>query len=170
MITAQSVLKANEKAFLDELLRVTPAPYLNTPDPENIRNYKLLGIAQWALWDVNNEPPQENYTFNTLQKNLFPMMTYGTQFYLMQMKQMEFSLVDISYNSQGLSLTIDRVGKINTPLGNFEKNWGMFIAKWKKGVIIGMGGVGLATPRFQSSMSRVIVAMSQGGAFGWNVP
>ncbi len=169
-ITIHSALKANEQAFLTELLRVTPRPYLNTPDDEHTRNYKLLGVAQMALYDYNQTPPAESYRFESLPREIFPLIVYGTQFYLQQLKQMEFSLVDLSYNSSGLSITLDRVGKINTPLQNFEKNWANLIQKRKNIVLISMGGVGLATMRFNSTMSRAITSLATGGAFAWGIP
>ncbi len=170
MITIDSTLTKNEQNFLRELIRITPAPYLNTGEEEKIRNYKLLGIAQLALFDANQEPPATGYRFNDLPTNLYPLIQYGTELYLQQLKQMEYSLVDVTYSAAGLSLTIDRTNKIQVPLTNFETTWQKWIRKWKNNVLVQQGGIGLQTPRWNSSMSRAIMALGQGGAFSWNVP
>ncbi len=172
-VTIQSVFTQRQENFLIELKRIVPRPFLNSSDEdEHTKDYKLLGVGQLALFDYNNfQPgPRENFNFNSLPQDLIPLIVFGTNFYIAVLRRQEYSLIDIQYNAAGLSLGIDRVSKIGSALETIEKPWLRMIENRKKNVLLANGGVGLATPRFSSSMSRMIVSLGLGTAFGWNIP
>ncbi len=160
-----------EKAFLDQLKRVVPKPFLNSCDDPNERDFKLLGIAQLALGDYANMPPCEHgLTFNNMPPDLASLIIMGTNYYIMMFRQAEFSLIDISYSDNGLSVNLDRVGKIGQAMEAFEKMWLRQIQNRKNCLLLSNGGQGLRTARYQSNFSRFVGMLGTGGAFGWNVP
>lgn len=159
----------SEKNCLDQIKAITPKGFLEGCEPGFDTDIRLLGMAALALQDYNSMPPCENYTFGNLPAGLCTSIAMGTQYYLALMKQMEMSLIDISYNDNGLSITFNRVTNLGAAITNLEKPWLRMIENRKKCVIVGMGGVGLATPRFQSNLSRFIGLLGN-GAYGWNIP
>jgi len=165
----KKALTPSEKACLDQIKAVTPKGFLEGCPPGIETDNKLLGMAAFALQDYNSMPPCEAYTFGNLPAGLCTTIAMGTQYYLAVMKQMELSLIDISYSDNGLSITFNRVTNLNTAIANLEKPWLRMIENRKKCVLVSQGGVGLATPRFQSNLSRFI-GMLGDGAYGWNIP
>jgi hypothetical protein len=158
-----------EKACLDSIKAITPKSFLEGCAPGFDTDIRLLGMAALALQDYNSMPPCENFTFGSLPAGLCTTIAMGTQYYLAVMKQMELSLIDITYNDNGLSINFNRVSNLNVSIANLEKPWLRMIENRKKCVIVSIGGIGLATPRFQSNLSRFI-GMLGDGAYGWNLP
>jgi hypothetical protein len=166
-----TVFTPQEKAFLDQLKRVVPKPFLNTCEDPNERDFKLLGIASLALGDYANMPPCEHgLTFNNLPPDLVSLIVLGTNYYIMMFRQAEFSLIDISYSDNGLSVNLDRVTKIGQVMDTFEKMWLRQIQNRKNCLLLSNGGFGLRTARYQSNFSRFVGMLGTGGAFGWNMP
>ena len=159
----------SEKMCLDHIKAITPKGFLEGCEPGFDTDIRLLGMAALALQDYNSMPPCENYTFRNLPAGLCTSIAMGTQYYLALMKQMEMSLIDISYSDNGLSISFNRVTNLGAAILNLEKPWLRMIENRKKCLIVGMGGVGLATPRFQSNLSRFIGLLGN-GAYGWNIP
>jgi len=160
-----------ELTFLIQLKRVVPKPFLNSCEDPTERDFKLLGIAALALGDIANMPPCEHgLTFQNLPLDLVQLLILGTNYYIMAFRMAEFSLIDISYSDNGLSVNLDRVSKIKTALETFEAMWLRQIQNRKNCLLLGQGGFGLRTARFQSNFSRFVGMLGTGGAFGWNVP
>ena len=159
----------SEKRCLDSIKAVTPKSFLEGCPPGFDTDIRLLGMAALALQDYNSMPPCEDYTFGALPQGLCTSLAMGTQYYLAVFKQMELSLIDISYSDNGLSINFNRVSNLNVSIANLEKPWLRMIENRKKCVIVSIGGIGLATPRFQSNLSRFI-GMLGNGAYGWNIP
>lgn len=162
-------LTPGEETCLRQIKAITPKGFLEGCPPGFDTDIRLLGMAALALQDYNSMPPCENYTFGSLPTGLCTTIAMGTQYYLALMKQMEMSLIDISYSDNGLSINFNRVANIGAALANLEKPWLRMIENRKKCVIVSIGGIGLATPRFQSNLSRFI-GMLGNGAYGWNIP
>ena len=167
--TIQRSFTAAEKLFLGEVKSITPKPFLEGTQPGFDTDVRLLGVAALALSDYNSMPPGENYNFNSMPPGLRTVISMGTQYYLATLKQMELSLIDISYSDNGLSINFNRVANLNTSIAALEKPWLRMLENRKKLLITCIGGVGLATPRFQSNLSRFI-GMLGDGAYGWNLP
>jgi len=162
------VYTEKEQRFLQMLRAITPQAFTKNCANGFDQDIRLLGLAALALEDLNHMPPCENYTFNTLPESLFTLLIMGTEVYIALFTQMRYSLIDISYSDGGLSVNLDRVGKINTSWTNLEKTWLRILENYKKCLLL-RGGIGLGTPRFQSNLSRFI-GMLGNGAFGWNIP
>lgn len=158
-----------EQACLNQIKAITPKGFLEGCEPGFDTDIRLLGVAALALQDYNSMPPCESFTFGALPMGLCTTIAMGAQYYLVLLKQMEMSLIDISYSDNGLSITFNRVANLGQSLGNLEKAWLRMVENRKKCVIVSIGGIGLATPRFQSNLSRFI-GMLGDGAYGWNLP
>lgn len=166
-----TVFTPREKAFLEQLKRVVPKPFLNSCEDPAERDFKLMGIAALALSDYSNMPPCEHgMTFNNMPADLAQLIIFGTNYYIMMFRQAEFSLIDISYSDNGLSVNLDRVGKIGQVVQNFEKIWLRQLQNRKNCLLLSNGGMGLGTARFQSNFSRFVGMLGTGSAFGWGMP
>jgi hypothetical protein len=166
----QRAFTASELSFIQDLMAVTPSSFLSGCNPGFDQKIRLLGITQLALQDINNYPPCTSYTLEGLPAGQRSLLIFGTQLYIMLMEQMRFSLIDISYSDGGLSINLDRVGKIGAAYDKMLAQWNMMLSNFKKCVLLQQGGVGLGTPRFQSNLSRFISMLGSGSAFGFNIP
>jgi hypothetical protein len=166
----QKALSPQAKRFVESTKAITPRPFMEGVHGLDL-DVKLLGVAALALQDYNSMPPGENWTFESLPVGLSTIISFGTQFYLATLKQMEVSLIDISYSDNGLSINFNRVANLGTAIATLEKPWLRMMENRKKLVIVGIAAnaPGLATPRFQSNLSRFI-GMLGNGAYGWNIP
>lgn len=166
----QTNFTPQQKAFLTQLIRVTPKPFLNTVEDADDRAWRLLGIAELALSDYNNIPPFEGFTINSLPPIMVPIIIMGTQYWIMAFRRAEFSLIDISYSDNGLSVNLDRTTKIGQALETIEKMYLKVYENRKKVVLLANGGLGLETLRYNSNFSKFTAMLGTGGAFGWNMP
>lgn len=158
-----------ELALVQDLMAITPKGFLEGCNPGFDQKIRLLGVAALALQDINNMPPETRFTFNTLPDYQRQLLLFGTQVYLMLFEQMRFSLIDISYSDGGLSITLDRVGKIGNAFDKTKTQYEKMLTNFKMNLLVQSGGVGLGTPRYQSNLSRFI-SMLGNGAYGWNIP
>jgi hypothetical protein len=169
LIDVPRPLSQTEQAFVDQLRPLVPKDFLKECPGGWMTDIRLLGIAQLALDDFNNMPPQESLTLSTCRGAMWSMVNMGAIYYINVFKQMEYSLIDISYSDQGLSINLDRVGKIGQVIQQVEKLWLRLLQNRKNVSMLKVGGAGLGTPRFQSNLSRVIASVGQ-GAYGWGLP
>jgi len=171
LLTPTDSLTSIQQEFLQSLYRVTPKGFTEPEMSIQDRNYKMLGMAGLAIQDFNLMPPQQNASIDYLGgfKQFWPLFTLGTNYYVATFKRLDFTLVDISYSDGGLTLNVDRVGKIGQSLADLEKIWLRTLQNHKWGLSLQQGGVGLGTPRFQSNISK-FVGMLSDGAFGWGIP
>ena len=160
-----------EKRFIRHVRGITPKGFIDTVPSGPEQDIRILGISALALSDYNQFPPLEGFIFNSITPTLQPIIVLGTEFYIASFRQMEFSLIDVQYSDMGLSISLDRVGKIGASLDRFEKLWLRQLENAKKNVIFQVAAFapGLGSPRFQSNLSKAM-AMLGGGAYGWNIP
>ena len=170
-LTIDAPLTTGQQAFLEQVRRVLPKGFAESCPEGKERDFKTLGIAGLAIMDFNLMPPLDGASVDNIQgyKSLWPLFTLGTTFYVMTFKQADFSLVDIVYSDGGLSINLDRVGKIGASLTNMEKMWLRQLQNHKYTRVLYQGGLGLGTPRFASNISKMI-SMLGDGAFGWGIP
>jgi len=88
---------------------------------------------------------------------------------MMLMMMAGFSLIDINYNDNGFSLSVDRATKISAAADKIKEQWEKQIINFKHCLLLHNGGMGLGTPRYQSNIGRFI-GMLGNGAFGWGIP
>ncbi len=157
-----------DQLFIQMTRSIVPESFLKGCNGGFDQDIRLLGMAALALVDFNQHPPCENFTMENFPLNLFPLLELGTGVYIQLFTQMKYSLIDISYNDNGLSIAVDRVGKTGQSYTNLNEKWEEILTNYKKCQISKLG-LGLGTPRFQSNLSRFI-GMLGNGAFGWNIP
>jgi hypothetical protein len=154
--------------LLNEIKSITPRGYVEgIPNSFDV-DIRLLGFASQAISDYNLMPPQEAWTTSFYPPDLPPLVAFGTQVYLAILKQMELALIDISYNDNGLSISFNRTANLNTSITTMKTLWERRVWDRKRGYITAMGGMGLATPRWNSSLSRFLDLLGN-GAFGWGI-
>lgn len=160
---------ANEQKILAQLKSTTPISFLRNFNETNDLDLRLLALAETALSDINNQTPVTNFTFDTLPRNYYAVLTMGFQVWIMLFMQMRWSLIDLSYSDSGLSIQVSRVEKIGTVLKSVEDRYQKLLDNVKKGLLLQQSGVVLTSPRFQSNLSRMI-GMLGDGAMGWGIP
>jgi hypothetical protein len=165
------VFTPTEIAFIQNMMVTTPSGFMKGCGQAGgfDMSIRLLGMACLALTDINLTPPCTQYTLNTLPPQLQCLITLGSQYYMMLMMMAGFSLIDINYNDNGFSLSVDRAAKISAAADKIKEQWEKQIMNFKHCLLLHNGGVGLGTPRYQSNIGRFI-GMLGNGAFGWGIP
>jgi hypothetical protein len=163
------VFTPRELEFIQATMAITPTGFLKGCSPGFDMNIRLLGMAYLGLSDFNTTNPCTHYTINNYPPELKYLLVLGTQTYMMLMMQAGFALIDINYNDNGFSLSIDRASKIAAAYDKVKEMWEKQIRNYKNCLMLHNGGEGLGTPRFQSNISRTIGILG-GGAYGWNIP
>lgn len=159
-----------EVQFIQGLMAVTPTGYLQGCTPGFDTNIRLLGMGALALSDLNLTPPCTQYNYENLPPQLRSLLVLGTQTYMMLMFMSGFALIDITYSDNGFSMTIDRSAKISAAYDKMLAMWEKQLQNYKHCVLLHNGGIGLGTPRFQSSFSRMMGMLSSGSAYNWGMP
>jgi hypothetical protein len=168
--TQITVLTAKQKKMIDKIRAVTPPAFLAAVPPGIGQEIRLLGLIGWAINDINNMGPRQNLTFETFPDNQMDgLLVMSVSVVILMLEQMRYSLADVSYSENGYSINVDRVGKIGQAFANFKTMYDNILYGYKMGILLDNSGTGLATPRFQSNLSRFITILGN-GAFGWNIP
>lgn len=167
----QRVFTQKELQIIERVRQITPKAFLKGCGEGFPTDIRLLGMFALALLDYNNAPPCQHLSVNQVPEGdgTLDLLIYGTEKYILQFMMMKYALIDISYSDGGLSVNLDRVGKLKTVYDVFNEDWLRILGNAKKCVLLSQGGLGLGTPRFQSNLSRFI-GMLGNGAFGWNIP
>ena len=163
------VFTPKEIGFIQHMMVTTPKGFLVGTHPGFDTNIRVLGMGALAFTDLNLTMPVTQYSFQNLPPQLNSLITLGAQYYMMLMMQAGYSLIDINYNDNGFTMSIDRSVKIRDAAVPIKEQWEKMILNYKRALMLSNGGVGLGTPRYQSNMSRFL-GMLGGGAFGWNIP
>jgi hypothetical protein len=147
-----------------------PHSFYNTEPQGFGRDLKMLAMAALAMNDLNQVTPRTGYSIKNVNDTLVPMLITGTTMWVMIFLQAEYTLVDVSYSENGFSINLDRVAKLGTSIERFEKMYKDQLYAFKNALVMSNGGVGLGSPRFQGGISRMVMALGSGSAFGWNIP
>jgi hypothetical protein len=163
------ILTPAQQKLVFKLTAVTPAGFLAPTPPGMARDIRLLGLIGLALSDINNAPPREGWTIDSFPQNQYDFLVFATQIWILLMAQMQYSLADVSYTENGYSINLDRTTKIGSAFANFKLMYDAQLTNYKNNILMANGGMGLATPRYQSNLSRFISILGN-GAYGWNIP
>jgi len=155
-----------ELGLLDEIKSITPRGFIGGIPNTFDADIRMLGTASQAISDYNGTQPQSNWNAKTLPPMLFPLIAFGTQIYYAVLTQMRLSLIDISYNDSGLSISFNRVNNLGNSINAMKPIWERRIQSVKMAQLVDAGGVGLRTPRYQGALSRVIGQLGE-GAMMW---
>lgn len=152
---AEKFLIATSKTLMPERFRATA-----TDD-------RILGFIELVVADINNFPPAETYTVDTLPQQLIPIVRFGVTFYSSVFMQLRATLDDFSWSDQGVTVAVDQTSKISASLLNTTKVYERMIQNYKKTAVIAQGGRGLSTPKYQSQLGQFL-KISLGSSFLWN--
>ena len=135
----------------------------------NVGDARIAAFIDLVIGDANLFPPLTNYTIDNLPLRMEPIVKFGTQIFSMLFLQQTYALQDFGWSDGGLSLTLDRVQKIDVPYKNSIEMYKNMVLNAKKYEIVSMGGKGLGTPRYQSQIGGFL-KICLGSAFTWNQP
>ena len=128
---------------------------------------RILQFIEIVVADVNAIPPAEDLTVDTLPDTLVPIIRFGSSLYAQIFHQMRATLDDFAWNDQGVTVTIDQTGKLNSSLTNITKAYERMLTNHKKTRVLAQGGRGLGTPRFQSQLGQFL-KIALGSSFLFN--
>jgi hypothetical protein len=149
---------------IDEAKKLMPDTFLAGAEDWKVSAYLDLIIADWNFW-----PPQQYLTVETLDPRLIPLLGFGVQMFTVLFEQQRWTLLDFDYTDQGLNIRLDRVAKLDQSYKNLLELYKQQIMNYKKSVLVSTQGVGLGTPRFQSSIGQFL-KIALGSSFSWNSP
>lgn len=153
--------------FIEETRQTMPRGFWEDASPEQLRFYIEL-----VLSDINLFPPLTGYTLdniNQIPKTLLPVIKLGANLFAQLFWQMKASLQDFSYNDNGLTVTVDQVGKISQSYRTMFEKYKETIVNFKKieKAALLRKGKALTTPRYQSQLGQAL-KVALGSAFTWN--
>ena len=114
---------------------------------------QLMIWLQMGLDDINYATPQTNFTLQTAPKNWETAVLFACNAVAAVLVQADVSFEDFSYNDNGLSLTLDRNGKIGQVHDRILKMYNVMKHNIKKYYSASSGPYGLGYPRFTAQMS-----------------
>ena len=159
-----------EMYLIERLEGITPSGFLDGTEALSFdRNIRVLGIASLAVSEINMTAPYESYSVKGIPEEIMPLVTLGSQVYLMAMAAAGYSLIDIGYNDGGLSIQFNRGTQITAAMGPLKELFQMQLQGWKMHVLLRNGGLGTGQARYHYNEGRFISALGQGSAFGWNI-
>ena len=103
--TQKTGLTKREYEILDKVKTVLPKPFLNEEDTTEILDKKILAYAQMVIDDINWEHPQTGYRLTTFPSSLDTILILGINVFTALMMQMKWTMNDLSYTDNGLSLS-----------------------------------------------------------------
>jgi hypothetical protein len=133
------------------------------------QNIKLFEYIKDALAYVNNQTPQTDYSLNAMPKNWDRLVIVGSVQFAVMFSQLGWTLQDFSYSDNGLSLTVDRVPKMDIVWKNAVERYDKMVMQMKYGEMLRIGGHGISTPRYQSTVGQFL-KIALGSTFSWNSP
>lgn len=161
-------MSAREENILVQVKTILPRTFQDAMDEKDA---KLNAYIQLVLNELNLFPPLTGYTIDTMPSQWDYLLVFGANVFSAMFMQMDATLRDFSYNDQGLSLSIDHVSKIDTSIKNLLSTYKSMIENAKAHEIVKIQGVGIGTPRFQSTIGSFIrIMMGSAWPSGSSVP
>lgn len=155
-----------EQALIDMVKVILPTNFVAKET-----DAKLLAYLNLCLGDINaSYTPPTYYTLDTIPTLWSQPLIFGATLYANLFLQMNYALKDFTYSDYGLSLNIDRTGKLSAiydkQLHAFEEmKWGL-----KKTEILRVNPLGNGYPRYQSQMGQFLRIMYGTTYAGNSVP
>jgi len=117
---------------------------------------KLLAYLNMALADVNLYTPATNYTLDNMPDNWTYIVIFGGTLFANLFLMVNYSLKDFSYSDYGLSLNIDRHGKLSSVHEKQVAAYSRMCWNAKKYEAMQLQPAGLGQPRFQSQIGQFL--------------
>lgn len=140
---------ANTAKMLTLAKTVLPANFLCKATDDKITAY-----LQLTLDDINYTTPYTCYTLEQAPDCWESAIVFGSTLFANMFLQVNYSLADMSWNDNGLSMTIDRHGKLAAV---YQKQDEVFQRmKWnlKKKMSMTSGPYGVGYPRYPAQISQ----------------
>jgi hypothetical protein len=125
---------------------ILPLPFKKDLKPEDLDS------------QINIVPPQSGLTLQNYPMNsnsLRSLLSLGTNAYILLFKQQKWTMNDFSYNNNGMSLTIDRVDKLDKSIERFFKLFDDQTKQLKTNLMIKNMHI-VATPRLGAVLGNAV--------------
>lgn len=159
--TPETGLTANEIRILQKVRGVLPKPFLAKDafgDANDIEvNRRILNYVQMVIDDINLAQPQTGYIVANFPEGLDTTLILGVNVFTAMFMQLKWTMNDISYTNNGFTVSIDRVGKLNTSYDTMFKMYERQVTNLKN-MIMKQGVVVLGTPRFANTLGTFVRA------------
>lgn len=140
--------------------------YLPTNFSAKAADDQMLSYLETVLADINLFTPPTDYTLDNMPVKWDPMVKFGCHIFANMFIQLGYALKDFSYSDYGLSLNIDRGGRIERVTSQMLKAYERMIWNAKKEVLLRVGPRGLGMPRYQSQIGQFLKIV-YGSTFAW---
>ena len=128
---------------------------------------KMVAYFNLVLNDINIWPPGSDYSIDTMPNSWIEVVKFGSTLFAELFLQADATLQDFNWNDNGLSLNLDRVGKINMSYSNLLTAYAKMIKSVKVRELFRLSGEGIGSPKYTSSLGQFL-KISLGGAWEWN--
>ena len=160
---SESANEKIERLIKESKMLMPPSFVLNTGD-ERIRAFLEI-----VLGDINLWLPVTDYNLINVPARWETILKFGTQLFSLLFMQMTYTLQDFGYSDNGLSITLDRVTKIDQSYRNVLEMYKIMVLNAKKAEMLRVGGKGIGSPRYQSQIGQFL-KIALGSSFTWNTP
>lgn len=117
---------------------------------------KLLAYLNMALADVNLYTPATAYTLDNMPDSWTYIVIFGGTLFANLFLMLNYSLKDFSYSDYGLTLNIDRHGKLSSVHEKQVAAYSRMCWNAKKYEAMQLQPAGLGQPRFQSQIGQFL--------------
>lgn len=151
----QTGYTAREYEILEKVKLILPAPFLEHESDEITLDKKILAYAELVINDINYVPPATAYTLQNFPAALDTILILGINAFTMLFMQAKWTMNDFSYTDNGLSLSLDRVEKLDRAYKNFYDLYKQKTIDVKNQLMLD-GIVVLGTPRYTNMLGNFI--------------
>jgi hypothetical protein len=156
-ITDNTGRTEQEIKIINLIKGVLSLPFKKDLTPQEL-DEQILFYADLAVGYINIVPPQSGLELKSFPMNsssLRSLLTLGTNAYILLFKQQKWTMNDFSYNNNGMSVTIDRVDKLDKSIDRFFKLFDSQTAQLKTNLMITNMHI-VATPRLGAVLGNAI--------------
>ncbi len=126
---------------------------------------KILAYLNLVIGEINVKPPSTSYTLDNMPTNWTYIVAFGACVYATLFMQAGYSFDDFNYSDGGLSLNIDRHGKLGVSYQNQYNSYAKMVIDMKKVEALRVRPAILLTGQFSTVFSGYL-----GAIFGSTFP
>ena len=144
-----------ERLILESKLLMPPSFIINCGDD------RIKAFLEMVVGDINLWLPVTDFSLDNCPARWETILKFGTQLFSLLFMQATYTLQDFGYSDGGLSITLDRVTKINQNYTNVLEMYKLMVINAKKAQMLAVGGKGIGSPRYQSQIGQFLkIALS----------
>lgn len=152
-----------ERLILESKILMPPAFVMNCGDE------RINAFLEMVLGDINLWLPVTDYSLEDCPHRWEPILKWGTQMFSLLFMQATYTLQDFGWSDGGLSISLDRVPKIDQSYKNVLELYKTMVLNAKKAEMLRVSGKGLGSPRYQSQLGQFL-KICMGASFSWGSP